>query len=184
MSTSRRLAFVSFAFIALAAAGPARAEWQEWQLSLGTGYRGLAIDGDRQMTVHAPGVFVGAWYGVDDYWQLGAALDAGLGLPVVSDGGPTPDPAFLGAARVEARYVLDIVEWVPHLSASVGALFDDVGDGARVDLIVGAGLGIDYRPARDWSVGLLGRFDAALTDPDGVGVGWQVALVYSLHFSD
>jgi len=167
--------------LAVIGAPSARAEMDEWQLSFGAGYRGVVLDVDPGLSIHAPGVALGGWYGLDDYWQLGGGLQAGIGIPV-ADEGAAPDAGFVGAVTAEARYVLDIVEWVPHLGAAVGALWNGVGDGA-VDLIVGAGLGIDYRPARDWSVGLVGRFDLALTDLDGVSATYHVALVYSLHLS-
>ncbi|MFO0751031.1 MAG: hypothetical protein U1F43_35960 [Myxococcota bacterium] len=156
--------------------GSARADMDEWQLGLGGDYRGLVLSGDPDdLVIHGPGIAAGLWYGVDDYWQLGASAQLGVGLP--SPG----DPGFLGSVALEARYVLDIVEWVPHVTAAVGALFDGVGDG-RVDVLAGIGGGLDYRPERDWGFGIDLRYDFILTDLDGVTSAFHGALVYSSFF--
>jgi len=168
-----RLALPCLALLLLAPA--ARAEMGEWQLALGGDYRALVLTADPDdLTIHAPGVDAGLWYGLDDYWQLGGTVELGVGLP------PAGDPGFVGAAALEVRYVLDIVEWVPHLSAAIGALF--VSDGADVELVVGVGGGLDYRWSRDNSIGVDLRYDFALTALDDVSATFHAALVFSSHF--
>ncbi|MCC6623271.1 MAG: hypothetical protein IT385_18575 [Deltaproteobacteria bacterium] len=178
----RRVACVLVSSLLVLIAAGARAEMEEWQISVGPGYRGVVLDSDPALAIHAPGVSFGAWYGIDDYWQLGGGGHAGLGIPVATEGA-APDPAFVGSLGAEVRYVLDIVEWVPHLAVAIGGMWNGVGELGAFDLIVGGGLGIDYRPAREWSVGLSGRYDVALTDLDGISATFHVALVYSLHLS-
>lgn len=160
------------------APGAARADMEEWQLALGGDYRSLVLAGSPDdVTVHAPGIAAGCWYGVDDYWQLGGSLQAGVGIPVPS---ASADLGAVASVAFEARYVLDIVEWVPHATAAVGALYDGVG--ARVDLTVGLGGGIDYRPDRGWGLGVDFRYDFVLTDLTGVGTAFHAALTYSSYF--
>lgn len=153
----------------------AHAEMDEWQLAVGADYRSLILTGDPDdLTIHVPGVDLGLWYGIDDYWQLGGSLQAGVALP---DGG---DAGALGSVALEVRYILDIVEWVPHFTVGVGALGSSVGE--RVDLIAGIGGGLDYRSSRELSVGVDFRYDFVLTDFDAVTATFHAGLVVSVHF--
>ena len=179
----------------MACGAAAHAEMDEWQLSLGPAYRGIVYDVDPSLALHAPGATFGGWYGLDDFWQLGGAVHAGVAFPI-GDAAATLEPAPLAAATVEVRYVLDIVEWVPHVDLAAGVMWSGSGRGqpasagpsgssdGAFDAIVGVGLGLDYRPARDWSLGLTGRYDFVLSDWDGVSAAYLVTLVYSFYISN
>jgi hypothetical protein len=166
---------------AAAAALPdaAHAEASEWAVSLGGFYRGLSTDsdGDGAGYLHGAGAHGAFRYGLDDFWQLGASLEAGVSFGAA-------DPGFIGAAALELHWIVDIVTWVPYLTVSAGALARaPSGDaGFRLDALVGIGGGIDYRPERAWSVGLSARAEFPLTDLAQTPVTYVVALSWTTYF--
>lgn len=167
----------------LALAAPAHAEDDEWALSLGPSYRGISeATGDDATTLRsAPGALVRLRYGVGDFFQIGASLDAGVALAT-----DTSALAPVAAAFFELHYVIDIVTWVPFVSAGVGALVRGQVPAApepelRVDLAVTVGGGLEYRPARDWAVGFAGRYELVVTDFDRADA-FSLTLFYTLFF--
>jgi len=171
------------------ASAPANAEDGEWALSVGPSYRGISeATGDDQTVLRsAPGVLVRARYGVGDFFQIGASLDAGVALPTSHS-----PVAPVAAALFEVHYVIDIVTWVPFVSAGVGALLrggvphegitKDVDDAElRVDLAVTLGGGLEYRPARDWAVGFAGRYELVVTDFERADA-FSLTLFYTTFF--
>lgn len=162
--------------------GPVRAEADEWALHVGPGLTGLserplAADGDEASLRLGLGLTTGLRYGLSDFWQLGASLDAHLAVE---------DAAFLGALYAELHYVIDIVTWVPFLTLGVGARLRDQtpsasGPELRVDLAVTLGGGIEYRPDRDFAFGLEGRYELIPTDFSRAH-GFTVALRYTRFF--
>jgi len=179
--------FVPLCLLVLASA-TAHAEDGEWALSVGPNYRGLSeAAGDEGATLRsAPGALVRLRYGVGDFFQIGASLDAGIALPT-----GTSVAAPVIAALFEAHYVIDIVTWVPFVSAGLGALVrgavptgalqKDADDAeTRVDLVLTFGGGIEYRPARDWAVGFSGRYELIVTDFDRADA-FSLSLFYT-HF--
>jgi hypothetical protein len=158
----------------------AHAEDDEWALSLGPAVTGLseAIPDDGSALRWAPGVMARLRYGVGDFFQLGGALDVGLGLP-----NDTSGLGLVAAAFVEAHYVIDIVTWVPFVSLGAGVLVRDEvpGEGLRADLALALGGGLEYRPARAYAFGFTGRYELVVTDFDRADA-FSLALVYTLFF--
>ncbi len=161
-----------------------RAHAEEGETTWSFGLAGLAwvTDvADEDLTRQAPLLHVGWRYALTDFWQLGAAARGGVAF------GGDPDLEGVAQAFGEARYILDALEWVPFLAAGVGGLLRTSGpdayaggDGPALDLSVHAGLGFDYRPSRDWSVGLVGRYFALLTDLDDTTGPFDITLTYSV----
>lgn len=169
------------ALLALPPSGAARAEAQEWAWSFGPGLRGLveAPAADLESSSrYAVGLASGLRYGLDDFWQAGFTVDLGLTVD---------DASFVGSLMGELHYVIDIVSWVPYLSAGVGALVRDgtpsaSGPALRTDLLVAIGGGVEYRPERDFALGLSGRYELVPTDFSRVDGSFQLAVSYVLFF--
>jgi len=166
------------------ASAPLRAEDGEWALSLGPGLRvlhettGDGAGGEITATRFGPSPLVRLRYGVGDFFQLGASLD--LGPALATD---TSALAPVAAAFLEAHYFIDIVTWVPFVTLGVGALLrgEVPGDGVRVDLAVALGGGLEYRPERDYALGLSGRYELVATDFARTDA-FSFHLVYTLFF--
>lgn len=172
-----RAALVALALLAAAShTRPARAEAEESALTLGPLFRGLSETAPGADAAFRPafGLEARYRYGLDDFFQVGLALDLGL----------APDPAFVGALTAELHYVIDIVTWVPYVSVGLGTLVRDAVPGAtaaRADLLATIGGGLEYRPARDFALDLHGRYELALTDFDRTS-SFSVVLGYTLFF--
>jgi len=170
-------------------ANAVHAEDDEWALSVGPSYRGLSeATGDDTTTFRsAPGALVRLRYGVGDFFQIGASLDAGVALAT-----DFSNVAPIAAAFFEVHYIIDIVTWVPFISAGIGPLLrgavphegmtKDKDDAElRVDLALTVGGGLEYRPAREWAVGFAGRYELVVTDFDRADA-FSLTLVYTLFF--
>lgn len=175
------LALPALCAAALAAFAPsARAEAGESALTLGPLFRGLSEATPDTDAVFRPafGLEARYRYGLDDFFQLGLALDLGLATDSATG------PAFVGALTAEVHYVIDIVTWVPYVTLGLGTLVRDAVPGAsalRPDLIATFGGGLEYRPARDHAFDLHGRYELALTDLDRTS-SFSVVLGYTLFF--
>jgi hypothetical protein len=130
----------------------------------------------------APVAEISYRYAVDDFWELGGNLGVGVGL-----GGEMPE-ASLGYALFESRYVIDAMTWVPYLCFGLGVLLREDGPqawsgegGPTVDLTGHAGLGVEWRPARSWSLGLVVKYYLALTDVAGTTGPLHVAFSASWY---
>ena len=105
------------------------------------------------------GLALGATWWFTDFWSVALRL---RGTSTIT-GVDAPAPVM--NAALEARYVLDALTWVPWACAGAGGGWGDhSGPGGGAAALVHAGVGIDYRPSRRWSVGLSGRYYVALTD--------------------
>ncbi len=109
----------------------------------------------------------GLTYSLTDYWQVAGLVEGGAGLL----GGPDPEGLF--QVLVDGRFVLDALTWVPYLTAGGGLLVRTLGPDAyydqgaprpRLDATIHVGLGVDYRPRRDWALGAVARYHVVLTD--------------------
>ncbi len=101
---------------------------------------------------------LGVSYALTDYWQLGLAVTSGAEVLA-------PDsPHGLAHVLLDGRFVLDALTWVPFLTFGVGALFREADIGHETDMTAHLGLGVDYRPSRRWSFGLIIRYHFTLTD--------------------
>ena len=108
---------------------------------------------------HGGGLSVGYQYGFNDFVNLW--VDVGWSYEsevMVDDMAMSAQRLF---STVGAVYHLDSFQWVPYLSTSVGVYSQllDVG-GTRTALGFQLGGGVDYRPSREWSVGVYGMFHA------------------------
>jgi len=104
-------------------------------------------------------------YAVDDFWELGGNLSFGV------DAGGDQAAAFVGQALFETRYVIDALTWVPYLCIGAGALMRSGAPRVwkeestlSVDLSAHAGIGVEWRPARAWSIGIAARYHILITD--------------------
>lgn len=164
----------------LLAPASAHAEAAESALTLGPLLRGLTETAPGAEAAFRPafGLEARYRYGLDDFFQVGLALDLDL----------TTDPAFVGALAAEVHYVIDIVTWVPYVSLGLGALVRDAvptsadtTSAPRADLLATLGGGLEYRPARDYAFDLHGRYELVLTDFDRSS-SFSVVLGYTLFF--
>jgi len=181
----RHAAFLLSLTSAVALTSSAHAEEGELALSLGAGaWLGSVTIDDAEVFSVAPTGMVTIRYGLDDFWQIGGSLAGGVALS------GDHDPGFLGMAHVEVYYFLDVVTWVLWGVAGVGAVARDAhpdvlaGDssGPVFDASAVVGLGLDYRPAREWSVGAQFRYQFVVTDLDRTAPTAHVALMYTLYF--
>ena len=161
----------------------ASAEQGEHALSAGAGLLTMAhAPGVGPEQRFAPVIEVAYRYAVDDFWELGANLGAGVGI-----GGEVPE-ASLGFIAFESRYVIDALTWVPYLCFGLGALLREDGPrawsgdgGPTLDVTGHAGLGVEWRPARSWSLGLVAKYHLALTDAVGTTGPIQVGFSASWY---
>jgi hypothetical protein len=101
-------------------------------------------------------------YGLTDQWNL--AVEAGSAVVAADQvqdqpSSPRNRPGTVDHASVGVGYVIDILRWVPYLTAQ-GSLFRLAGgtlDDALFIPGVSVGLGLDYQLSRSWAVGIGGR---------------------------
>lgn len=119
----------------------------------------------------------GAWTTtLDDWFELhvpAALLTDSDGQPVLCQGG------------VGLRLLLDATSFVPFLEASLlaGRFFPEYSgaDPLRVSLTLSPGL--EYRPGRQWSLGLTGGAEADLLGGD-FARAWTLAAYLRFWFGD
>jgi hypothetical protein len=181
--------------VALACAAPsARAVDGEWALSVGPTYR--FISDERVGSHHGLGGAFGFHFGLDDFWQIGATLDAG-GFIARNEAQALDDNVGLwGSARLDVRWIVDVLTWVPFVELSAGLAVrgrEPAATGgatssefrwspARLDLVTLLSLGLDWRPARSWSIGGRVGGGALLTDLARGGILTRLELVGVYHF--
>ena len=129
------------------------------------------------MTGPGGGLSVGYQWGIDDFFNLW--VDAGW------SGAPADGASAAVSNRVMTTvgvvYHLDSFQWIPYLSTSVGLYSAFTGEeDPRLALGFELGGGLDYRPAREWSLGLFGMFHAiAVGDiPHHGSAGLRVNLYF------
>ena len=131
--------------------------------------------------VTAPGTAaagaVGVRYGLDDFWEVSGQLGGGANLAE----GRRGDLVMTGS--LEARYIIDALTWVPWVCAGAGGLARDGLDdqGVRLDLMGHLGVGVEYRPARDWGLSFATRLHAPLTDPERSSGPLEITLGYAWY---
>lgn len=120
---------------------------------------------------------IGARYGIDDFWEVGAQIGGGANLTETTLGAP------LGLATLEARYIIDALTWVPWVCAGVGAVLrGEASDPVRrVDMAGHLGAGTDYRPERAWGLSLSARLHAPFTDAERSYGPLEVTLAYAWY---
>lgn len=146
--------------LALAAVGPlpARAYEEQLGLELAVGYANFnynetlssrALTPDTLLPANLAAVDVGVSVGLGEWAVLRGALGYGALIE---------DPLKmrqLGRVRVEAVYLIDIVQWVPFLGLGGGLwLVQEPGSGVLPRGDTHLVFGIDYLATRSWTVGL------------------------------
>ncbi|MEE2779738.1 MAG: hypothetical protein VYE15_04380 [Myxococcota bacterium] len=139
---------------------PSSASAEEGELSLSAGVTAARWSDPRDgSSLLDSGVTLGMTWWFTDFWSGAVRL---RGASTVT-GEDAPSPIVGG--DLEARYVLDALTWVPWACAGVGGSWGDhEGPGGVTAALVHAGLGMDYRPSRSWSVALSARYRVAITD--------------------
>ncbi len=160
----------------------ASAEAEEWGLSVGPSLVGASESfdtGESELRL-----FWGAQgrirYGRDDFWQLGGSLDVGVS---------SPHAATASTLLAEIHYVIDILTWVPFVSIGCGAKIresvptsTDAPTETALDLVLAFGAGLEYRPSRDYALGISGRYELLPTDVDRTDFAFQTGLNLTLFF--
>lgn len=152
-------------------AAPASATQGEHETSIGlTGaLRGSPGVGG---TVTSPvgGLDVRWLYDLSDFWAIGAGAHSRFfgnnGL------------ATRSALTFDGRFVLDALQWIPSVGAGVGVGYG-TGVGNAVVPWAHVDLGVDYRPARTWSVGARVGAEGVL-DPSNTYV-WAATFCWTWY---
>ena len=146
------------ALLVLGAVGSARANEEQLGVELAGGYGYLAHNetlSTRALTFQSalpsnlPAVDLGVSIGLGDWVVLRGALGYGA---LLEDPMKTRQ---LGRVRVEAAYLIDIVQWVPFLGLGGGLwLVQNLDHGVSPWGDTHIVFGIDYLATRTWTVGL------------------------------
>jgi hypothetical protein len=145
------LAGIGLVIASLATPPQAEAYERQWRLSADVGYA-LAGFADTNVSGFAAGGHLS--YGISDAFNLRLSADFGaFDLPQPSTA------AFLFAGAVGAEYVFDVLDWVPYVGASVGALDVSIQDGAHHPaLLIEFPLGVGYQLSRSAMLGFEARY--------------------------
>jgi len=173
----RSLIIASLALLVIGAT-PDIARGEEGEVSVSAGGTVARWASADTSTVEG-GLALGATWWLTDFWSAGLRL---RGVGTLS-GPDAPAPA--ASAHLEARYVLDALTWVPWVCAGAGGSWGgSSGPGGGTAGLVHAGLGLDYRPRRVWSVGIAGRYHLALTDLDQTTGPLELSLILRIYPGD
>jgi hypothetical protein len=153
---------------ALGALAPAaRAVERQHHLGLGPTLGMLKVDDKPTLSVGV-GATLHYAYGLNDQFNLMAEL--GSVVVAAEEKLNTPDtprtrPTRADQASVGLGYVIDILTWVPYLTAQVGAHHLSGGTLASSLVIPSAqlGVGVDYQLSRTFAVGVAARQHFLLT---------------------
>lgn len=113
-----------------------------------------ATQGEHEFSVGvAGGAAAGPWGGIDarwlydftDFWALGVGLHDRFRWNAL--------PAGRQAATLDARFVIDALQWIPSIGFGIGGA---IGHDIAPTLVPWAhfDVGADYRPTRKWGVGV------------------------------
>ncbi len=174
--------FIWVIFVVFLTTG-ARADAEEWKLSLGVGAANTSSTVEEQeeplLTFTAPSIEVSAIYSLTDFWQIGLTTSWGPTF------GHSEGMSHALNMNLEGRFILDALTWVPYLSFGSGGwareTFEEGSRQWRFDASVFGGFGVDYRPQRDWSVGLLARGHVMVTDLERTVGPFDAQLLLSIY---
>ncbi len=160
---------LSLALLAAVALVPSTAAAVERQhhLGLGPSLAILKVDDKSTLSVGG-GATLHYAYGLNDQFnvigELGSAVVA-LNQQQDLPESPRTRPARLDHASVGLGYVIDILTWVPSLSAQLGVhhLSGGTLDSSLVLPSAQLGLGLDYQLSRSFAVGVAARQHFLLT---------------------
>jgi hypothetical protein len=142
------LGLVTLGLTTLALAPWARAEQGEVAVTITTAGWLTATEGDGG---YGPVGGVDVHWSAHDDWQVGGLVRGGVLCTIVS---PCEG---VGQVSVEARFIFDALTWVPWLALGGGIFFGKAesldGTDVHTTPLFHAGVGVDWRPAREWSIG-------------------------------
>ena len=135
----------------LCVASRAEAFERQWRLSADVGY---ALAGFQDHTARGFGAGTHLSYGISDAFNLRASVDfSAFDLPEPGSA------AFVLGGTVGAEYVIDILQWVPYLGASIGAADVIIQDaGHHPALLIEFPVGVGYQLSRAVMLGIEGRY--------------------------
>lgn len=96
-------------------------------------------------------------YGLSDAFNfVGNAGWSLVALSAADPSAPPTHPSNVTNLNAGIAYVLDVLQWVPWISAELGgyALQGGTIDGVKLEVGAAVGLGLDYRLTRSWSLGV------------------------------
>ncbi len=155
---------LAIAIASLLVTGPARAEEGEWRAGGQVGYATSTL-GPRQGG--GPAAFATGSYGVTEALSLklrGGYSRHGLDADAKRKLTEGTSQVWLGSLGVE--YTLDVLVVVPTFELGVG--YTHIAEDGRQpasELLLLAGVGLDYLWSRQWTVGLGAQYHVLLTDP-------------------
>jgi len=173
-----RFTLITVALAIAFGAGPAYSAEAETSVVLGARYH--MVDLAARAPVHLGGITAGMEWGLSDFWNLQATLSGAGG------GTATGIPAAGGTVGLQIATLIDATQWVPYIAAGVRGGLLDLDVDTRIDAyfeLYGGG-GVDYRPARGWSIGLFGFGGMTWSGP-GIGAsagGLFTFKMYVPHF--
>lgn len=144
----RRWAFTHFVAIfalLVAVTGHARAYEEQASLDLALGCVGIAAT--ETLPAAGPTLDIGGALGISDFLVLRSAV----GYAPLLDG---RDTVHTGRARVEAAYLIDVLQWVPFFGLGAGLWGYGRASGFGVRPQGHVLFGIDYLWNRSWTVGV------------------------------
>jgi len=156
----------------------------EWKLSLGVGVANTSStntpEDEPLLTVTAPSIEISAINSLTDFWQIGLTANWGPTF------GHADGMTHALNVNLEGRFILDALTWVPYLSFGIGGWARETPAENertwRLDASLFGGFGVDYRPQREWSLGLLARGHVLVTDIDGTVGPFDAQILFSLYF--
>lgn len=175
---ARRALLLCALLAAIAWLMPSRADAfeRQWHAGVSVGY--LAMLGPTAQPPHGFGGGLHLAYGLTDAINLIGELD-------VSE--HPAQRAFLAGGGVGASFIVDILQWVPHIGAIVGAydVADPTGECSKychsLRLNLAVPFGLDYAVSRSLSVGVAGRAQVLLSGylpVTAIGAFARVELVW------
>lgn len=104
-----------------------------------------------------PGVQASAFYGINSTWSVGTVLGVAR---LIGDDTDAAQAGYRFGAFVGPSFNIDVLEIIPYVSLAPGVLLAP-GDNGVTPALRGA-VGIDWRPRRQWAVGIQFEWHAAL----------------------
>lgn len=138
-------------------------------VSAGLGYAGFAlVQDDDTRSAHGATLTLEYEHGLSDT----------LGLRFGASGGPffrAKGTAWAGAGTVGITYTWDVIQLVPYVSGSLGAIVAGSGGiGTEVKPLLQLGVGVDWLRSRELSFGLAAQVEVYLADMVYWSVGPRV----------
>ena len=167
-----RIVWLVPALVVLCLSSPAIAGGGENHIGLRLHYASAGGDG--------LGGAVGHTYGFSDFWNLYSEVGW---VGVLAPADDTPAMRHMGHVSLGTVYHIDAYQWVPYLRLTTGAYMairDRDEDPVTAAFGLGIGGGLDYRPARAWSIGLWGAYHVMLVGdvPDQGAGGLRTNLYF------